>query len=262
MNKLAPVLIVLLLLATAGPALSAGGDHSLSFDGTDDVVWVPDPVNPTAGLTIEAWVHLDGTDLNGRIATNRVASLGYDLSIYDPGGGVELRYGHNGGLVLNVPMGDPVGEWVHVASTWGGPGTGRARLYIDGVQVAEMDWADDLLDSTDNLRIGVLFSQSTYFKGLIDEVRIWDAELDGTTIATWKNWTLSSDHPNWSDLMGYWRFEEGAGQTVASEVNSPAYDGELGSGSGTDSQDPAWEANGAPLPVEKTSFGRIKNAYR
>ena len=54
------------------------------------------------------------------------------------------------------------------------------------------------------------------YPGYIDEVRIRrNVVLDSLTIRTWKNKVVTSSHPNYASLVGYWTFEEGKGTTSA-----------------------------------------------
>ena len=79
------------------------------------------------------------------------------------------------------------------------------------------------------------FGGNYAFTGLIDEVSIFNAALDGTAIsAIWNNGTptdLSED----GNLVGYWRMEEGTGTTVA--------DGSSNSNTGTLTNSPAWSSD-------------------
>ncbi len=74
------------------------------------------------------------------------------------------------------------GGWHYVASTFDGE---MLKLYIDGVH-AERKLATELPDngSTQPIRIGAnLFGSGAYFKGAVDEVRIWNKALSGNRIA-------------------------------------------------------------------------------
>jgi hypothetical protein len=255
-------LAVVALAAPFRADAAVRANHCLHFDGVDDWVEVPDPVNPVGGFTLEAWIRVDPGDPHGRILTNRGIGSGYGLALDDSGGGLALVLTINTSLAGVVPIGPQVGTWIHVAATWGGPGSGDNKLYVDGTLAWEYAGQPDYVPSIENLRIGKLVSSSTHFTGSIDEVRIWNGELDGATIAAWRDRTVDPGHPDWADLIGYWRFDEGSGQVVASEVDSPALDGRLGSDPVADGADPTWDEDAAPLPVEARTFGGIKSLYR
>ncbi len=259
----AQALIILSALASlvTGPgSVTAQTNHCLAFDGVDDVVVVPDPVNAASALTIEAWVKVANATDHGRIVANRSGSTGYDLDVSDSGSGANLRLALNGGISLSIPFDAYMGTWTHVAATWGGPGSQRTRVYVNGAMITQNSAAGDLVASAGLLRIGRMVVN--HFDGSIDEVRIWNAELDEATLSSWMHRGLQDTHPQWGSLLGAWSFDEGAGQVAASLVNSPALDGTLGLSTGVESRDPSWDTGAAPLPVERKSFGAIKGTYR
>ena len=69
----------------------------------------------------------------------------------------------------------------------------------------------------------------------IHEVRLWDCGRSAAQIAAARNAVLTS--ADWSNLIGYWRFEEGAGTATADATSTT--DGVLLNG-------PVW-VDGAPL---------------
>jgi len=74
------------------------------------------------------------------------------------------------------------------------------------------------------------------FDGAIDEVRIWDVARSVDEIqANMYNYMMGSV----SGLLACWRMNEGAGQTLT-DLTSNGYDGQLGSTTGTDDNDPDW----------------------
>ena len=78
-------------------------------------------------------------------------------------------------------------------------------------------------------------------------MRIWETALDQSTIQTWMNKSINNTHPDWSNLLAYWEFNEGSGQVVtdSSPHNNNGY---LGSDStGYDDEDPAWIVSTAPI---------------
>ncbi|MBK8946090.1 MAG: T9SS type A sorting domain-containing protein [Ignavibacteriae bacterium] len=50
----------------------------------------------------------------------------------------------------------------------------------------------------------------------VDELRIWKGvAVDPEVLFAWKNKEINESHPYWSSLVGYWKFNEGDGNTVA-----------------------------------------------
>ena len=57
---------------------------------------------------------------------------------------------------------------------------------------------------------------------------------------------VTSSHGYWSNLKGYWRFDEGSGQTAYDQTLNNN-DGTLGSTTGSDTNDPSWATSGAAI---------------
>ncbi len=107
--------IFCLVLATA-PALAENG--SLLFDGANDYVSVPDPIDLRGPLTLEAWVKMDADPSGGRIISNRNSANGYELDVYESGRGVHADRWRSTALSSSLPISPP---------TWGSGRTWRWR---------------------------------------------------------------------------------------------------------------------------------------
>ena len=70
----------------------------------------------------------------------------------------------------------PLGVWSHVAVTYDGA---RQRIYVNGVEVANRAQTGAIDDQRSPLRIGGngAFSGGEFFRGLIDEVRVYNRAL-------------------------------------------------------------------------------------
>ena len=156
-----------------------GGD-ALSFDGVNDYVNVPDSasLDITQKITIEAWVnlqadHADPTATMIRKQGNFLLELGdagnnrpsFNLWFTD---GTEMR-------VDGPPI--PKFEWHYWAATYDGY---KMKLYIDGNLVASCDVSKSIATSAESLRIGRWTTE--WFKGIIDEVRIYNRALSAEEI--------------------------------------------------------------------------------
>jgi hypothetical protein len=109
----------------------------------------------------------------------------------------------------------------------------RITGYINGTQVGTQLFAGINLATTLNnqpVRIGHMHSNQEHFNGLIDEVRIWNTALSGTTLTTQKDCELVGTE---IDLVGYYRFNQGvtagnnAGLTTLNDVAGTAQNGTL-----------------------------------
>ena len=166
---------------------------ALSFDGVNDWVTVTDttgsPLDLTTGMTLEAWVKpetLNGWDT--ALLKERGANLlSYGLYVHDGAplaGGVAapagyLRTGSADQAVRNTaPL--AVGEWSHIAMTYDGS---TMRLYVNGTQVASRVQGGAMAVGNGALRIGGNNSfAGEFFRGLIDEVRVYNRALSAAEI--------------------------------------------------------------------------------
>ena len=239
--------------------MEAQTNTALDFDGVDDFVEVGQSFDFDAPFTFEAWIYARSGDGGGRFVSNRGAG-GWEMDVQGDPGSESIRWTFNAGVVVGVPFSPYMNTWTHVAGTWGGSTAGDARVYINGVEAGTGNFFGSITPSGTNL----IFGRSTLgfgrFNGRLDEVRIFDAELDGPTIMAWMNSHVTAAHPNFANLVGDWRMDEGSGQTAASEVGSPGADGRLGAGTGADSFDPMWVASDV-VPSEEVSVGAVKSRY-
>jgi len=251
----------LIVIATA-PHPAAGftpGNNALDFDGINDYLEVLDPISITGPFTIEAWVRVrDGA--GGRICANSSGTTGYDFDIAGGSSGMYLRFGIFNQNQIKVNFDAYVGEWTHVAVIGVGEIGQNVRLYINGEVAATAVVDETLAASSTNLHIGCLTNGMYFFDGAIDELRIWRTDLDQLTLQTYMNAIVETGHPVFNFLEGHWRFDEGAGQTAASEVVGSQLDARLGEAAGEDTADPTWITSGV-TPTERCSFGTVKAMY-
>jgi predicted secreted protein len=101
-------------------------------------------------------------------------------------------------------------SWTHIAGTYDGS---MARLYINGILVAEEAFTDNIGAGDTGFYIGGLY-QNERFQGLIDEVRLWNVTRTPAEIQNYMRLTLTGDEPG---LAGYWPLDK----TAEVERNSP-----------------------------------------
>ena len=68
----------------------------------------------------------------------------------------------------------PLNAWTHLAATYDGA---TLRLYVNGTQVGSKPQTGSIPASTGPLRIGGNSIWSEWFRGLIDEVRVYSRAL-------------------------------------------------------------------------------------
>jgi hypothetical protein len=133
-----------------------------------------------------------------------------------------------------------INRWYHVAGTYDGV---NVRIYIDGVLKGTTP-ANITIGNTGLLTFGYhdLPGVPYYLPGTLDEVRIWNVARTASEIQATMNQTLTGSE---SGLAGYWRLNEGSGQIVV-DSTANGNNGQLGSTSGIDTDDPIWVLSTAP----------------
>ena len=120
-------------------------------------------------------------------------------------------------------------QWIHFAMTYD---QAAVMLYVNGNYMAGM------VGSRKTVTGGMLATARTaltiggnprgaYFNGEIDELRMWNVARTQAEIMATMNTTLAGNEPG---LVGYWKFDDGAGATAADSVTTAghiAHDGTL-----------------------------------
>jgi len=72
-------------------------------------------------------------------------------------------------------------EWQHIAMTWNGS---VQRVFYNGIEDGNRDAAGEIVTGNGNVEIGTFSGDSpqTYFKGTVDDIRIYDRGLIGEEI--------------------------------------------------------------------------------
>jgi hypothetical protein len=158
---------------------------ALAFDGTKSRVDVPDSVSLrlTTGMTLEAWVQPSATLSGWNTVMLKEQTGGLVYALYGnsdtdrPSGHVFVNAEVNTRGIVQVAA----NVWTHLAATFDGS---ILRLYVNGAQVSSLAVAGSILPATGALRIGGNAIWGEYFKGMIDEVRVYNRPLSAAEIQT------------------------------------------------------------------------------
>jgi len=172
--------------ATTGASASVPGDGaSLSVDGGDDYVSVPDisTLDITAG-SWAAWIKFDAKPSDAGHPMNPVAkqeqywihgSLNGEVAGEDDAIQAKVNVGGTRYIATTAANFISTGVWYHVAGTYDGD---TLRLYIDGDLVNENTAPSGAIQNTSNiLAIGTWSTPVDFFDGLVDEVRVYSRVL-------------------------------------------------------------------------------------
>jgi hypothetical protein len=217
-------LVLITVLSSSVKAQISG--NALHFDGVNDFVDMGNTATFNVGnaLTYEAWINPD-TTFNGFIIAKWVAfaediQLGFSgnkifFYLHDVFGGIQL---------FSSPL-VPLHQYTHFAATYDAS-AGIAKIYINGVFDTSKSVGSSVSTSTGNLYFGFNPVRGDFvapFKGIIDEVRIWNVARTESEIQSTMNQSLNG---NETGLIGYWKFDEGTG-TIISDATSNHNDGTI-----------------------------------
>jgi Ca2+-binding RTX toxin-like protein len=179
--------------------------RALFFDGVNDYIQV-NLNEPETEVTHELWFKT--TSLNGGLFSVIAGSGGHDRSIHLSNGNIVVRIWNNE-VIASSGLNLADGKWHHVAHVFGAS-VGGQQIYVDGQLVASGSRTVSDFNWQDKISIGYS-ADSGYFKGEIDEVRVWNVAKTQSQIQASLSQKLTG---NEQGLIGYWNFEESAGNTV------------------------------------------------
>lgn len=189
-----------------------GNTHALRFFGTNGVVEILRPtVLQPEHWTIELWVYVDSLYSNFMpiLSTNvdeRNSADGYSLKFETGKLYVRVATASNVAASYWATYTPPVKQWAHVAGTFDGS---RGRVYINGTMAAEFNSVGPVWYGNALLWMGLGYHTDyggySPFRGMLDEVRVWDHARDSSQIAQSMRSTLSESAPG---LVGYWNFDD------------------------------------------------------
>ncbi len=169
----------------SGPTRVTKGafDKALTFDGVNDWVTVNDApsLDLSTGMTLEAWVYPTVNMTGWRVPLTKEQSNG---GVYGLAANTDQNQSAIGITIgqAQVLYGGPwlsPRVWTHLAGTYDGA---TLRLYVNGEQVATRAQTGAIQASEGVLRIGGNSVKGQYFRGRIDEIRIYDKALTATEI--------------------------------------------------------------------------------
>jgi hypothetical protein len=157
---------------------------AMSFNGTSAWVTVADApsLDLTAGMTIEAWVNpTSGTGWRSVVMKEDANGLAYALysanNASRPAGFVHTNVDQG----LNGTSAVPLNTWTHLAMTYDGA---TLRMFVNGVQVSSTAMTGSVIATAGALRIGGNAEWGEYYRGAIDELRIYNRALTAAEIQT------------------------------------------------------------------------------
>lgn len=146
----------------------------LDFDGRNDYGQGATVLGGLSNVTLMAWINL-----NSGFATTGVIA-GQDKFHLRINNTKHLEIFMNSSAIPYNTVALNTNQWYHVASVLGG---GRLKLYLNGNEVLNIAVGSSILADASLLSIGRSASTATnFFKGKIDEVRVFNVALTATQL--------------------------------------------------------------------------------
>ncbi|KPK37898.1 MAG: hypothetical protein AMJ65_13585 [Phycisphaerae bacterium SG8_4] len=148
-------------------------DSALEFDGSGDYVEVGSVgISGLATRTITGWAKASTTNISSWTTVFGFAPSGSTDGTY-----FDIEVDDSGNYVVNVQgwqgaFGPVDTQWHHFAATFSGTG---GSWYLDGRLV---DRVDGDVGTIDQFVIGARLSNSNFFGGVVDDVRVYDRPLE------------------------------------------------------------------------------------
>jgi hypothetical protein len=220
------------------PLVSESGfaESALQFDGLDDYGRIPAAEHLKAAtqkdFTVEVWLKADPVATPLETDTRSILDAGtgegafpYAIRYINAGADVgKVQVERSDGsnrmmLVSKRSISD--GKFHHCALVKQGA---ELVLYLDGDDVGKTtDTYASNAATRDSLFLGSQNGKAKFFSGQIDEVRLWSRARSPKELVEEMHYRLVG---NESELVGYWRMDEGAG-TVISDQTDAANHGQL-----------------------------------
>ncbi|MDF1539908.1 MAG: AGE family epimerase/isomerase [Candidatus Thorarchaeota archaeon] len=228
---------------------SQSTNMALYFDGSDEVL-VPTAasLNPTDAITIMAWIKADDW-----VGNRRILQKGTDdqYQLIDEGG---LQFGLagvvDGGISTPLPS---TRAWHHVAGSYDGA---YMKIYVDGLEMGSESASGSIATSSKDLAIGNKpgsVGSLDRFKGVIDEVRVYNRSLSNQEIYD----TMDNSSTSESGLILYFSFDTLDGSTCLDLSGNGNNGTNYGAGHVTSF---SWTTNDTADAIDSWTFSNYKIA--
>jgi hypothetical protein len=202
---------------------------ALSFDGTNGYVNFGSPIlSPTNGSqaqTVEMWVKSTPktahTILFSQYGFGQLFQYRTVLYINTDANGGNLQFFKGSYVNIEGTTNLLDDQWHHIAMVREGSGT--LSLYVDGI--VEAVGVDTHPYSNTNFQLGgQTLLPDNYYKGVMDEVRIWNTARTQSQITNSFNANVSDSE---SGLIAYYKCEDGTGSSILTNATGNGNNGTL-----------------------------------
>lgn len=202
--------------------------------GTDHAAYTNDPkfhFGADQDFTIE--FNIRSTNASGDdhpVISNKNWGSGSNTgyAIYKQNGNLRINYKGTDASRIDMRNGPYVadGKWHHITVTFDRGGV--ISFYMDGDFFVSGPSIKDngSIDATYPFVIGTDGTLNYSYNGpdgsgdnYISDIRVWNTVLSPTTIANWAFIPLTEDHPNYANLIGYWKANDATGAATLKDYS-------------------------------------------
>ena len=222
-------LILLLCIPFVGIAQT---DYELAFTSNNldyvEMINTSTVIANKTAFSMSCWVYPGANTNHGGIIgfRNNTDADFYLLQLQNTNN-IEARFRNSSGINYDIIAANTLdfNQWQHLAFTYDGS---YIRLYKNGNLVDSTAANGTITQTTQSFNLGILDYQGSPFhlNGRLDEIRLWDVALSQNEIIGWMCTPIDLTHPNYSNLMGYWKLNDGNG-TLVSDASPNSLDGTL-----------------------------------
>jgi hypothetical protein len=191
----------------------SGRNGVMNFSGNEQALTKLSDVEIGSDVTIAFWAKG-----NGNSGVNTSILEGYDtlnnrvINIHFPWSNNRIYWdaGEGNGydrIDKAATAGEIDNEWHHWAFVKN-HATGELKIFKDGAVWHSGTGFTREIGNLHRLVIGSNRNLANNWKGKIDEFQLFDVAVDDATIAAWYNQVATASHPNWSNLLVYYNFNE------------------------------------------------------
>ena len=219
---------LLVLLIGLFHSFSNGQNYAIDFDGSDDIITttIDADSDVMSSTTWSGWIKPNGSAAGFQVIFG-MEDGGWDRALMIENG-VDLIMGKTtGSWTTSATV--VAGQWQHVVVIYD---DGPMRFYYNGTEYVSTD-TEGSHTSSGTFTIGGNQTQAqnqiNYYRGLIDEVAVWDEALSASEITALYNSgagldasSNSGDYTSSSNLVGYFKMNEGSGTTISDSSGNGA----------------------------------------
>jgi hypothetical protein len=201
--------------------ISEGNDYSLEFTGSNYLqLGSSNFTNFSNQISISFWsngnANLLPTNTTVAYATN--ANNDRQVNIHLPWSNSNIYFDCGSGgtsdrinkVANNADFSGKWNHWVFTKNTT----TGSMKIYLNGSLFQSGTGKTIPIKITD-FQVGNQHGLINPYFGKVDEFSIWNTELSASTIQNWMNKSINFSHPNFSNLIAHYNFNEGTGNTTS-----------------------------------------------